>query len=65
MIKNETMFEYLISQMDEQREIVTSSIIKGTLAPNEYNRLCGVLQGISYSQDVVRNLAKTLENSDE
>ena len=65
MVTNETVFEYLVSQMEEQRNVVITSIVKGTLAPNEYNRLCGVLQGLEYAKDVVNNLAKTLEESDE
>ena len=58
-------FDSLHNRLEEQREMVVDSIIRGNLSHEEYKRLCGSLQGLDYAKQMIKDLAKKLENEDE
>jgi len=57
--------EYLTEKLDEQRESVANGVIRTVLPEGEYARLCGVIQGIDFAKQLIKDLAKRLENDDE
>jgi hypothetical protein len=58
-------FDSLHNRLEEQREMVVDSITRGNLTLEEYKRLCGSLQGLDYAKQMIKDLAKKLENEDE
>lgn len=54
-------FEYLHKHLDEQIERATTNVISGRATPEEYHRLCGVVQGLNYAKELLKDLAKQLE----
>lgn len=58
-------FDSLHNRLEEQREMVVESITRGNLSLEEYKRLCGVLQGLDFTKQMIKDLAKKLENEDE
>ena len=58
-------FEYLHKHLDEQRELASNNVISGRATPEEYHRLCGVIQGLNYAKELLKDLAKQLENADD
>lgn len=65
MNEDNSAFDYLLRHLDEQRERATGSIVSGRATPDEYHRLCGVIQGLNYAKDLIKDLAKRRENDDE
>lgn len=55
---------YLTQKVAEQRSVVAQSILSGSLPPNEYSRLCGVLQGFGYLDHLIAEIEK-LNNGEE
>jgi hypothetical protein len=54
--------DYLHSKIAEQRITVLDHMARGTLEDfGEYKRLCGVIQGLDYANQIVSDLAKNLE----
>ena len=58
-------FGFLHKNLDEQIERATTNVISGRATPEEYHRLCGVVQGLNYAKELLKDLAKKLENSDD
>lgn len=53
---------YLLSKLDEQCSTITEHVARGNVKDfSEYQRLCGVIQGITLSQQIIADLAKRLE----
>ena len=63
-MQNQTALDYLIKQTEEQRKIAVDSICRG-LTENEYRRLVGVIQGLDFNTQLIKDLANKLENDDE
>lgn len=55
---------YLTQKVADQRNLVAQSILSGSLPPNEYSRLCGVLQGLGFIDHLVAEIEK-LNNGEE
>jgi len=57
-----TEYEYLTGKIDDEILSVTS-YLAGNHASGieEYRRLCGVVQGLNLAKDIVKDLAKRLE----
>ena len=53
--------EHLTSQIEEQRSVVINSILAGNISEPEYRRLVGVIQGLDFSKQLIKDLAKRLE----
>tara|TARA_R110000868_G_scaffold259538_1_gene517790 strand:+ start:4673 stop:4876 length:204 start_codon:yes stop_codon:yes gene_type:complete len=65
-MRNQSALEYLTSKVDEQRKIVEEHLVRGNLREfSEYQRLCGVVQGLDFTKQLILDLAKDLENADE
>ena len=65
-MRNQSALEYLTSKVDEQRKIVEEHLVRGNLREfSEYQRLCGVIQGLDFTKQLILDLAKNLENADE
>jgi len=64
-MKTDTAAEYLIKKLKEQRETVVDEVIRKTLSQEEYSRLRGVTQGLDFAIELIKDLAKTVEESDE
>ena len=58
-------FEFLNKNFDEQIERATTNVISGRATPEEYHRLCGVVQGLNYAKELLKDLAKQLETSND
>ena len=56
--------EYLIQKLKEQREIVKDEVIRLALSQDEYSRLRGVTQGLDFAAQLIRDLAKRVEDND-
>jgi hypothetical protein len=56
--------EYLTKKLNEQREIVKDEVVRQTLSQEEYSRLRGVIQGLDYATQLIRDLAKQVEEDD-
>lgn len=65
-MKNYTnAYDYLMSKLVERQEEVGAQIISGRIPTlEEYRRLCGVIQGLDYAKETVKDLQKR-EESDE
>ena len=57
--------EYLDSKLKEERSVIIDSIVQGKLDEAEYKRLCGALQGLDLASNLIKDLAKRMENDDE
>jgi hypothetical protein len=64
-MKTDNAAEYLTKKLKEQRGLVVEEVIRQTLSQEEYNRLRGVTQGLDYAIELIRDLAKQIEESDE
>lgn len=58
-------FEFLNKNFDEQIERATTNVISGRATVEEYHRLCGVVQGLNYAKELLKDLAKRMEKDDE
>jgi hypothetical protein len=53
---------YLHSKLDEQAQTVSEHITRGGVKDYaEYQRLCGVIQGLNHAKQAIDDLAKRLE----
>ena len=57
--------EYLVSKLDEERNVIINSIVQGKLDEPEYKRLCGAIQGLDLASNLIKDLAKRMEQNDE
>lgn len=53
---------HLLAKLDDQCNTITEHIARGNVKDfSEYQRLCGVIQGIALSKQLITDLAKRLE----
>jgi hypothetical protein len=53
---------YLHSKLDEQAHTVSEHLTRGGVKDYaEYQRLCGVIQGLNHAKQIIDDLAKRLE----
>ena len=64
-MRSETVFEHLLREIEEQRKIVVNSVLSGSITDYEYRRLTGVVQGLDFSANVIKDLADKMETDDE
>lgn len=60
-MQNETALEYLLKKIEEQRNVVVHHVISGNVPEHEYRRLTGVIQGLDFSTNAIKDLANRLE----
>jgi hypothetical protein len=56
--------EFLTKKLKEQYDIAVGQVVRGQ-AEYEYRRLVGVLQGLNYAIDLVRDLEKRMAENEE
>lgn len=55
-------YEYVIGKINDEISSVTSYLASNHASGiEEYRRLCGVVQGLNLAKDIVKDLAKRLE----
>ena len=66
MIDRQTA-EYINSKLDERSAEIAHFMSRGTVEDySEYQKLCGVIQGLAYAKQIVTDLAqKEKEDDDE
>jgi len=57
--------EYLDAKLQDERALITETLVQGKLDEGEYKRLCGALQGLALAQNHIKDLAQRLERDDE
>jgi len=62
-----TGIDYLKSKFAEERNNLKEHIAKGTLTPEKYQNLCGVIRGLDVAEQIVDVLAQHVleEDADE
>jgi len=64
-VSRESVFDYLKSKIAEERTRAAHNVLSGKVTQTEYNRLCGVIQGLDYTTALMDDLAKRMEEDDE
>jgi hypothetical protein len=63
---NEKILSHLLAEFQEEIDGNTNALRQGAAKDfAEYKHLCGVIQGLSRAQSIVKALADKLENFDE
>ena len=59
-------FDYIVSKLDERRTELQDFLGQGAIKDfSEYQKLCGVIQGLSFAKQIVSDLAKRMETDDD
>ena len=62
-MSQQSAIAYLHGKLDEQAHIVSEHLTRGGVKDYaEYQRLCGVIQGLSHAKQIIDDLAKRLED---
>ena len=64
-MREQSVFDYLTEKLAEQRTIIIESLTKGELLHYDYVKLCGSLRGLEYAEELIKDLAKRMEEDDE
>jgi hypothetical protein len=57
------VYDYLLTDFTKQQETVGAQLMNGRVASmEEYRRLCGLVQGLEYAKETVKDLQKRQEN---
>jgi len=65
-MQNQSVIDYLVSKVDEQRKIIEDHVVRGNIKDfPEYQKLCGAIQGLDFTKQLLADLAKKLEDGDE
>jgi hypothetical protein len=56
--------EYLVSKLKDERVSITEYMARGNSVKDyaDYQRLCGIVQGLDFATLTINDLAKRLEN---
>ena len=66
MIDENITFAHINKRLDERRIELQDFIAQGSLKDfNEYHKLCGVIQGLTFAKETITGLAKRLETNDD
>ena len=58
--------DYINSKIDERRAEIAQFLSRGTVEDySEYQKLCGVIQGLAYAKELITDLAKKAEEDDD
>ena len=59
-------FEYLNSKLDERRIEIEQHLGRGAAKTyEEYQKLCGFIQGLEFAKQLISDLAERMEKDDE
>lgn len=58
--------DYINAKIDERRAEIAQFLSRGTVEDySEYQKLCGVIQGLAYAKELITDLAKKAEEDDD
>ena len=61
-----TPFDYIKSKLDERRTEIEQHLGRGVAKDySEYQKLCGVLQGLDFAKELAQDLQKRMEKDDD
>jgi hypothetical protein len=61
-----TPFDYIKSKLDERRTEIEQHLGHGVAKDySEYQKLCGVLQGLDFAKELTQDLQKRMENDED
>ena len=61
-----TPLDYINSKLDERRTEIEQHLGRGTAKDfSEYQKLCGVIQGLDHAKQIVADLAQRMEHDED
>lgn len=61
-----TPYEYIKSKLDERRTEIEQHLGRGAAKDfNEYQKLCGFIQGLDFANELTKDLQKRMENDED
>lgn len=61
----DSIASYLVQKLDQQRSIINARVMRGDLFTEEYKRLCGLNEGITYAIDLITDTTKRVANDED
>lgn len=60
------LFDYLIAKFSEQEAVVAQHLVAGKASGiEEYKRLCGLVEGLTFAKEIVKDIKKRQEDDAE
>jgi hypothetical protein len=60
------LFDYLIGKFSEQEAVVAQHLVAGKASGiEEYKRLCGLVEGLTFAKEIVKDVKKRQEEGAE
>jgi hypothetical protein len=63
-MSTDSVASYLIHKLDQQRNIVKDRILRGDLLIDEYKRLAGINEGITYAIDLINDTQRRIAHDE-
>ena len=65
MITDQTL-NYLVNKLNDQRRDLIDFISQGSVKDfSEYQKICGVIQGLDTAKQIISDLADRMENTED
>jgi hypothetical protein len=65
MITDQTL-NYLVNKLNDQRRDLIDFISQGSVKDfSEYQKICGVIQGLDTAKQIITDLADRMENTED
>ena len=65
MITDQTL-NYLVNKLNDQRKDLVDFISQGSVKDfSEYQKICGVIQGLDTAKQIISDLADRMENTED
>jgi hypothetical protein len=65
-MNNDNSFEYINSKLDERRVELEQHLGRNAAKTyDEYQKLCGFIQGLEFAKQLISDLAKRMETEDD
>jgi hypothetical protein len=60
------LYDYVTTKLNEREKELQEFIAQGTVKDfNEYHRLCGVIQGLTFAKETITGLVQHMETEDD
>jgi len=61
-----TPFDYIKTKLDERRTEIEQHLGRGAAKDySEYQKLCGIIQGLDFAKELTQTLQKQMEKDDD
>lgn len=60
-----TAVEYMLKQLTDERSRAAASVLSGRVSMEEYHRLCGVLQGLNYAEELIKSTIRMVAEEED